>query len=259
MGVDMQRASGAVLLRFGTGARANALSADVRGALLDALRQIAADPTARALLIQGHDENFSAGQDLKEHQVVLAAGGGDAVAGLVTEEFSALAAALDGLAVPTVAAIHGVAAGAGLGLALACDLRLAARSARFTTAFVGVGLAPDTGVSANLVKAVGHSRAVDLLMRPRIVDADEALLIGLVHEVHNDDALDARAREVVSELAAGPTVAYAQVKACLDTSDDLTAALAREAEAQRAAASTSDHAEAVEAFVNQRAPKFTGH
>ena len=258
MSVDLQRVAGAALLRFGTGARANALSADVRRALLDALRQVAADPEARALLIQGHDENFSAGQDLKEHSAVLTAGGGDAVATLVIEEFSPLAAALDALPIPTVAAIHGVAAGAGLGLALACDLRLAARGSRFTTAFVGVGLAPDTGVSGSLVRAVGHSRAVDLLIRPRVIDADEALHIGLVHEVHDADALDARAREVVGELAAGPTVAYAQVKACLDGHAGLTATLAREAEAQRTAASTSDHAEAVDAFVNRRAPTFIG-
>jgi 2-(1,2-epoxy-1,2-dihydrophenyl)acetyl-CoA isomerase len=258
MTVRVERDNCAAVVQLGTGRRANSLTRQVRLDLAAALSDAARDDAVRALLLLGAPNAFSAGQDLGEHARLLAAGGGQAVGVMVREEFSPLARLLARMPKPTVAAMHGVAAGAGLGLALASDLRLAARSATFTTAFTGVGLGPDSGVNWSLVRAVGHARATDLLLRPRILDSDEALALGLVHEVVDDVALDDRAHKVVTSLAAGPTLAYAAVKTCLTSPTSLDETLWQEAELQATLAASEDHVEAVQAFLEKRSPTFTG-
>jgi 2-(1,2-epoxy-1,2-dihydrophenyl)acetyl-CoA isomerase len=164
------------------------------------------------------------------------------------------------MAKPVVAAVNGVAAGAGLSIALACDFRIAADSAGFNTAFVGVALSCDTGMSWTLQRLVGSGRALDLLLLPRTVRAPEALQLGLVTSVVPADALAAEARSLAQRLAGGPTVAYAAVKAAVayGASHPLDEALAFESEMMARTGVTADHREAVRAFLAKQAPTFGG-
>jgi 2-(1,2-epoxy-1,2-dihydrophenyl)acetyl-CoA isomerase len=161
---------------------------------------------------------------------------------------------------PVVAAIPGAAAGAGLALALACDLRLAARSAVFSTAFAGIGLTADAGLSWILPRMVGAARATALLMLPERLPAERALELGLVHAVLADEVLDDAARELAGRLAEGPTAAYAAIKKSLAyaATATLPEALAFEAEQQRTMGFTADHQNAVLAFLRRETPTFTG-
>jgi 2-(1,2-epoxy-1,2-dihydrophenyl)acetyl-CoA isomerase len=165
---------------------------------------------------------------------------------------------LRGMPAITIAAVNGACAGAGLSLALAADLRVCATSARFSTAFLTVGLSGDFGGTWLLPRIVGAGRARDLYLRPRPVDAAEALAIGLVSEVA-DDAL-ARAGEIALQLLAQPPLALVAVKQNLNDADheDLATALDREAARHTACAATADAAEATAAFLEHRRPRFVG-
>ncbi|MEJ5915071.1 enoyl-CoA hydratase/isomerase family protein [Pseudokineococcus sp. 1T1Z-3] len=239
-----------------------ALDVAARAALAAALREVSDDDDVRCVVLSGSGGAFSAGQDLREHAAVLAArdeavaGGGPAPdAGLaVVEEYVALALLLARLPKPVVASVRGTAAGAGAALAMACDLRLLAASARVDVGFTRVGLSPDTGASWWLPRLVGEGRARDLLLRPRPVPAAECLAIGLATEVVEDDALDARVEQVARQLADGPTAAYAATRQALAFSavHDLPTSLAREGELAAQASRSPDHRHAVEAFLHRR-------
>ena len=161
---------------------------------------------------------------------------------------------------PTVAAVHGAAAGAGLSLALACDFRLIARSTKITTAFAKVALAGDYGGSWFLTRIVGPARARDLYLRPRVITADEALSLGIATEVVDDDALEARALAFARELAQGPRATLAYMKQNLNRAmtGSLDEALDQEALHHILSSTTEDHREAAAAFVEKREPRFTG-
>ncbi|MDI9579306.1 MAG: enoyl-CoA hydratase-related protein, partial [Thermobispora sp.] len=165
-----------------------------------------------------------------------------------------------GMPKPVVAAVNGVAAGAGAALAFACDFRVAADTARFVMAFTGIGLAPDSGASWTLQRLVGPARAREMLLLGDPVDAARALEIGLVTRVVPADELPAAARELALRLAQGPTLAYAATKRLLDhaAASTLKAALDREAELQEGLVRTADHAAARKAFLNKERPRFEG-
>ena len=162
---------------------------------------------------------------------------------------------------PVVVGVNGACAGAGLGIALAGDLRVAAAGAKFTTAFTGVGLSSDSALASRLVHCVGGSRAVELLLLPEPFSAETAAQWGLVHRVVPPEQVLPEARALASRLASGPTAAYAAVKTVLATaaSDSLEETLALEARLQTSLGRTADHREAVEAFLAKRTPEFTGH
>lgn len=247
---------GAAWLRFGTGERGNSMTPDVRTALREALSAVGENPLVRAVVLEGSGEHFCGGADLQRHHEALTNDPGS-VTGSTRREFSPIITAVATMPKPVIACLRGVVAGAGLGLALAADLRLASPTTRFSTAFTAIGLGPDSGVSHFLPRLVGGSRAVDLLLRPRLVRAQEAEEIGLVHEVNND--VDARAWEVARELASGPTFAYAAVKATLRAGQGtLKEALEAEASWQERAAQTRDHHAAVAAFISRQAPTYLG-
>ena len=235
----------------------NALDTGTKNELRDALREAAADPAVRAVLLTGTGRAFCVGQDLKEHIGVLAAGGGMTT---VAEHYNPIATAIATMPKPVVAGINGVAAGAGAGFAFAADYRVAADTASFTTAFAGVALSVDSGMSWTLPRLVGHARAAELLLFPRSVPAEEALALGLVHRVVPSAELAAEALSVARTLAAGPTVAYAAIKEAVAYGADhgLTDTLALEDVLQTRAGATADHHEAVRAFVEKRAPRFEG-
>ncbi|MFB4299296.1 enoyl-CoA hydratase-related protein [Actinomadura sp. NTSP31] len=236
----------------------NSLTAEMKGALLETVRRAAADASARAVILTGAGRAFCAGQDLREHADNLADGRG--LDGTVTKHYNPIVLALAGMAKPVVAAVNGVAAGAGAALAFACDLAVASDKARFATAFTGIGLAPDSGMSWTLQRLVGRAKAAELLLLGEPVKAPEALELGLVNRVVPADELAPAAVELARRLAAGPTVAYGAVKAALDhaASHDLASALEREAALQDECAATADHQNATEAFLKKEQPTFQG-
>jgi len=236
------------------------LSHALRTDLLAQVEAVAADDSVRAVLITGTGRAFCVGQDLAEHLEALK---GDAATSLnvVVEEYNPLILALAALQVPVVVAINGACAGAGLGIALAGDLRIAAAGAKFTTAFTGVGLSSDSALASRLVHSVGGSRATQLLLTPDPFTAETAEQWGLVHRVFPAEEVLAEGQALAATLAAGPTAAYRAVKTVLATAatDSLEDTLALEAQLQSELGKTSDHLEAVTAFMEKRSPEFTGH
>ncbi|WNI17837.1 enoyl-CoA hydratase/isomerase family protein [Actinacidiphila sp. ITFR-21] len=235
----------------------NALDTHTKNALRDALLAARADQAVRAVLLTAAGRAFCVGQDLKEHVGTLAAGGGLTT---VAEHYNPIATAIATMPKPVVAGVNGVAAGAGAGFAFAADYRVAADTASFTTAFAGVALGADSGMSWTLPRLVGHGRAADLLLFPRSVPAAEALAIGLVHRVVPAADLPAEALAVARQLAAGPTVAYAALKEALAFGADhsLPESLAKEDALQARAGASRDHRAAVSAFVAKQDPVFEG-
>ncbi len=235
------------------------LSHAMRGELLTVVREVAADDSVRAVLLTGTGRAFCVGQDLGEHVEVLR-GDAESSLSIVESEYNPLVLALSALRVPVVVGINGACAGAGLGLALAGDLRVAAAGAKFTTAFAGIGLSSDSGLASRLVHCVGGSRAAELLLLPEPFLAETAATWGLVHRVVAPEQVLPEAQALATRLATGPTMAYRAIKTVLATAatDSLEDTLALEARLQTAPGGTADHREAVEAFLAKRPPEFTG-
>lgn len=238
----------------------NSLDTATKEALLDAVQRAAAADDVRAVVLTGTGRAFCVGQDLREHARAMAEQSLDDVWSTVERHYSPIALALATMDKPVIAAVNGVAAGAGLSLVLACDLRIAADTASFTTAFAGIGLACDTGCSWSLPRIVGPTRAMDLLLTPRSVKADEALAIGLVNAVVPAGGLAAEAATLGNRLAAGPTRAYAAIKKSVayGAAHRLDESLAFEATMMAWTGGSADHRNAVDAFMAKRKPEFTG-
>jgi 2-(1,2-epoxy-1,2-dihydrophenyl)acetyl-CoA isomerase len=241
-----------------------ALSSQLRTELIDHVRAVDADESVRAVLLTGSGRAFCVGQDLAEHVEVLRAEvpGGNAASSLsvVEAEYNPLLLALAALRVPLVVGINGACAGAGLGIALAGDLRVAAAGAKFTTAFAGIGLSSDSALASRLVHCVGGSRAAELLLLPEPFSAEIAGQWGLVHRVVAPEDVLAESQALAARLAAGPTLAYRAIKTVLATAatDSLEDTLALEATLQTELGATADHREAVEAFLAKRPAEFIG-
>jgi 2-(1,2-epoxy-1,2-dihydrophenyl)acetyl-CoA isomerase len=236
-----------------------ALSHQLRTELLTHVQQVAADESVRAVLLTGTGRAFCVGQDLAEHVETLR-GNASSSLSVVEAEYNPLVLALSALRVPVVVGVNGACAGAGLGLALAGDLRVAAAGAKFTTAFAGIGLSSDSALASRLVHCVGGSRAAELLLLPEPFTAETAGQWGLVHRVVPPEQVLAEAHALAARLAAGPTLAYRAIKTVLATAatDALADTLALEATLQTELGATADHREAVEAFLAKRPAEFTG-
>ncbi len=235
------------------------LSSALRRDLLAAVGEVAADDSVRAVLLTGTGRAFCVGQDLAEHVESLRGNAATSLS-VVEEEYNPLILTLAALRVPVVVAINGACAGAGLGIALAGDLRIAAAGAKLTTAFTGIGLSSDSALAARLVHCVGVSRATQLLLLPEPFLAETAVEWGLVHRVVPAEQVLPEAQALAARLAAGPTASYRAVKTVLATAatDSLEETLALEARLQTELGQTADLREAVEAFLAKRAPEFTG-
>src|SRR5436190_17462425 len=185
----------------------NALTVELKLALREAAERAGNDDAVRAVVLTGAGRGFCVGQDLREHADGLEAG--DTELATVRDHYNPIVMALTTLPKPVVAAVNGMAAGAGASLAFACDFRLAADNASFLMAFARVGLGPDTGASWTLQRLVGHGRAAAMLMLAEPVSTAQALEMGLVNAVVPAADLPAAAHELAARLAAGPTLAYA--------------------------------------------------
>ncbi|MER7567587.1 enoyl-CoA hydratase/isomerase family protein [Streptomyces sp. NPDC048523] len=238
----------------------NALNIATKVALREAVESAASDDSVRAVLLTAAGERaFCVGQDLKEHIGLLAEGSAK-VMSTVKEHYNPVVRALTEMPKPVVAGVNGVAAGAGFGLALAADYRVAADTAAFNTSFAGVALTADSGISWTLPRVVGPGRAADLLLFPRTMSARDAHDLGIVNRLVPSTDLPAEAEKVARALAEGPTVAYGAIKESLAyaLSHTLAETLEKEDELQTRAGASEDHAIAVRAFVNKETPEYLG-
>ena len=234
----------------------NALTVPMKHALLAAFRRLEREQRVRAVVLTGAGRAFCAGQDLRERLEPGAAPLGVEV----RERYNPIIRAMRGLSKPIVAAINGVAAGAGASLALASDIRIASETASFALAFGRVGLVPDSGATWFLPRLVGAARAAELALLNDPVGAEDALRIGLVSRVVAADQLGAESSAIAARLAAGAPKAIALTKRALDVAwdHDLDAALEYEAHLQELAGRTKDHVEGMAAFMDKRPPRFSG-
>jgi 2-(1,2-epoxy-1,2-dihydrophenyl)acetyl-CoA isomerase len=238
--------------------RLNAFTQAMHVALAAALGEAEADASCRALLLTGAGRGFCAGQDLTDR---LAAPGETPQLGDALEHhYNPLVRKLRALPFPVVAAVNGVAAGAGANVALACDIVLAARSASFVQAFARIGLVPDSGGTWFLPRLVGDARARGLALLAQDLSAEQAAEWGLIWRCVPDNALIQEARLLCEHFSIAPTKGLALIKRALNAAADnsLDAQLNLERDLQREASVTADYVEGVRAFMDKRKPKFTG-
>ena len=236
----------------------NAADSATRTGLREAFERASSEPAARAVVLTGNGRAFCVGQDLKELEPLYASGDPDL--SQIVPEFNAVVAALVACGKPTVAAVNGAAAGAGMSLALACDFRVASSASSFTAAFSKIGLIPDSGATWTLPRLVGHAKAVELLYLSPTVRADEALSLGLVTRVVPAETFVDDVHAFASSLAAGPTLAYGWTRQLLlaGSTGSLESSLDLENHLQTAAGKTADHQAAVTAFLSKQPPTFEG-
>jgi 2-(1,2-epoxy-1,2-dihydrophenyl)acetyl-CoA isomerase len=241
----------------------NALDDALKVALRDTLEELSNDASVRAVLLAGAGRAFCVGQDLREHVAALESGDGTQGSTLstVSEHYNPIAELIAGMPKPVVAAVRGVAAGAGASLALLADFRIGGPKTSFLMAFANVGLAGDTGISWTLPRLVGQAKAVELLLLAEPVDAATAFDLGMLSRLVDDDVqVLPTALALATRLAAGPTVAYGQIKRELAAggAGTLTQALEVEALAQAICGQTADHRNATTAFVHKLKAVFNG-
>jgi len=232
----------------------NALNASMRAELLAAIKTAGREDGIRAVIITGAGRGFCAGADLH-------GGSGERdFRHVITTEYNPLVEAVRSLPKPVIASVNGVAAGAGVSLALAADLVIAARGVRFVPAFHRIGLVPDSGLTRTLVRALGRHRALEILLGERQLGADDAYAAGLVAAVVPAERLPEATRELARRLAVGPTLGIGLTKRLVNAAEDASLAdsLAAEAGLQEVAGRTEDHAEGVAAFGEKRDPEFHG-
>jgi len=236
----------------------NSFNVQMHTDLADALSKVESG-AARSLLVTGAGRGFCAGQDLGDRAVTE--GGANVDLGATIERYyNPLVRKIASLPLPVICAVNGVAAGAGANFALACDIVIAARSAKFMEPFSRIGLVPDTGGTWSLPRLVGHARAAGLMLTGETIDAETAERWGMIWKVVDDDALDREARGLAEHFAGLPTAALAKTKQALQASsvNSLDEQLELERQLQREAGYSEDYKEGVAAFLEKRQPNFRG-
>jgi 2-(1,2-epoxy-1,2-dihydrophenyl)acetyl-CoA isomerase len=254
----VERAAGYRVLTLNRPDRLNAFDEDMHRALMRAILDAEADPDCRALLLTGAGRGFCAGQDLSKR--MFEPGVVPDLSRTLEGFYNPLVRKLRDVAMPVVCAVNGVAAGAGANVALACDIVLAGKSAKFIQAFAKIGLLPDSGGTWFLPGAVGRARARGLAMLAEPIAAEQAADWGLIWKALDDAALMDEARRLTAHLATQPTVGLALMKKALDAAETntLDAQLDLERDLQAEAGRTPDYAEGVQAFLAKRPASFTG-
>jgi 2-(1,2-epoxy-1,2-dihydrophenyl)acetyl-CoA isomerase len=253
--VLISREAGVLTLTLNRPEVLNGLTDEVLDGVAEGCRAAARDDDVRVVVITGAGRGFCSGQDLRAG---LENGDAD-VSSHLRNHYVPMIRAMRELEKPVIASVNGVAAGAGMSLALACDFRIAAESASFIQAFVRIGLVPDAGSSYFLPRLVGTAKALELTLLGETLDSAEALHIGLINKVVADEQLPRATTEFASRLARGPR-SVGLIKQLIITSldNDLDSQLQREERAQTEAASSADFAEGVAAFIGKRPAHFTG-
>jgi 2-(1,2-epoxy-1,2-dihydrophenyl)acetyl-CoA isomerase len=238
----------------------NSLDIATKVLLRDTVQAAAEDDAVRVVVLTGTGRAFCVGQDLKEHIGLLQANDTAALWSTVPDHYAPIALALSEMPKPVIAAVNGVAAGAGASMAFACDFRVVADTAGFNLAFTGIALSCDTGISWTLPRLIGHAKALELLYFPRTIPAAEALDLGLATSVVPAADLSSAVSDLAGKLAAGPTVAYGAVRQSLGYSATHTLAesLVFEAGKMQLTGDTDDHRNAVASFVAKQKPTFEG-
>ena len=232
----------------------NAFNRQLHRDLMEAIRKAERDPAVRCVVLTGTGKAFCSGQDLKDVPLDRL----EALADIVRETYNPLILKLRSLGKPVVAAVNGVAAGAGMSLALACDMRVAVEGARFVAAFARIGLVPDSGMTYFLPRLIGPARAAELCMLGGEVDAPTALSWGLVNAVASAEEFPAAVSSLAARLADGPAIAIGLLKRALELSatGTLEELLEYEAMAQQVAGSSPEASEGIAAFREKRKPNF---
>ena len=257
--VSIEHGEGFVVLSLNRPDKLNAFNDEMHRALRAALEAAAADPDCRAVLLTGSGRAFCAGQDLGQRDPSKADEPYDL--GVTLETFyNPLVRLIRAMEKPIVCAVNGVAAGAGANVALACDIVLAAKSARFIQAFCKIGLVPDSGGTWSLTRLVGEARAKALTLTGMPLSAEQAADWGMIWKAVDDEALMDEARALIAGFAKGPTVGLGLTKQAIQAAgtNSLDQQLDLERDLQREAGRTPDYAEGVAAFLGKRPPNFTG-
>ncbi|QWF23498.1 enoyl-CoA hydratase/isomerase family protein [Nocardioides sp. LMS-CY] len=238
----------------------NSLNIATKELLLETVQRVAEDPAVRCVVLTGTGKAFCSGQDLKEHIELLDNGGSDALFTTVDKHYNPTVTALAEMAKPVIAAVNGVAAGAGASLAFACDLRIVADTAGFNLAFANVALSCDTGASYHLQRLVGRAKAIELLYFPTTVSAADALELGLATTVVPAAELATEVGALAARLASGPTVALGAIRQSVAyaAGHSLQESLELESAMMTKTGATADHRAAVAAFVAKQKPVFEG-
>ncbi len=257
--VIVDRLGAVAVLTLNRGDHRNALNAPLKRGLLEALCDVRDDPAVRAVVLTGAGSAFSVGQDLNEHARGLADDPRGAFA-TVLEDYAPIVKALATMPKPAIAAVNGTCVGAGLGLALACDLRVYSESATLGTAFSAIGLTFDSGLSWTLTRAVGDPKARELVLTGATFSPTEAVRWGISGEIVPSEDVVSTAIGQATKLAKGPTLAFAETKSLIAGAlgRSLDEALQEEATSQAHCGLTGDHAGAVAAFAAKRTPVFSG-
>jgi len=252
-----QLEEGVLTLTLNRPERMNAFNVAMHEALADAIRRAAENDQCRAVLLTGAGKGFCGGQDLGDRAIAPGEGRPD-LGESIEKRYNPLVRALRGLPKPIVCAVNGAAAGAGANVALACDIVLAAKSAKFLQAFARIGLVPDSGGTWFLPRLVGDARARALMMLADPVGAEQAEAWGMIYRAVDNDQLMGVAREIAARLAAGPAHAFGLMKRAFAASpvNSLDAQLDLERDLQREAGQADEYVEGVQAFLEKRPANF---
>jgi len=257
--ISYEVADGVATITLNRPDKLNSFTVQMHGELADALKTVKKDASVRCLLLTGAGRGFCAGQDLGD-RAVSSSDEAPNLGESLEKRYNPLIRTIQGLEMPVICAVNGVAAGAGANLAFACDIVLAAKSASFIQAFCKIGLVPDSGGTWTLPRLVGHARATALMMLGDKVPAEQAEAWGMIYKTVDDDALMAESQALAANLATQPTKGLALIKRALRATwtNTLDQQLDLERDLQTLAGQTQDYQEGVKAFMEKRKPQFTG-
>ncbi len=238
----------------------NAFSDELTFQLQDALKEMEKDKEVRAIILTAAGRGFCAGQDLQSRSIAQEMGERPSLGDSIRRRYNPIVIKLRHIEKPIIAAVNGVAAGAGASIAFACDYRIVTDKVNFIQSFTKVGLIPDSGATFILTRLVGLTKAFELMLSADKLSAEEALNLGIINKIVGEDDLMKEAIALAEKLAAGPTKAFGLTKRAVNRAvfDDLEELLEYEASLQEIAGRSDDFAEGVKAFVEKRTPQYTG-